>query len=91
MKLFGTDGARGIVNRELTPEIALKIGVSVANVLKKELKKDKLKFFIGTDTRISCNMLKNAVIGGFLSEGSDIVDLGIIPTPAISYLITKYN
>ena len=91
MKLFGTDGIRGLVNEELNVELALKVGASVAHVLKKEYKKNKLNFFIGSDTRISKDMLKNAVISGFLSEGSNIVDLGIIPTPAISYLITKYN
>ena len=54
-------------------------------------KKDKLTFFIGCDTRISKDMLKSAVISGFLSEGCNIIDLDVIPTPAISYLITKYN
>ena len=90
-KLFGTDGVRGLVNKELTSDLALKIGISVAHVLKQELKKEKLTFFIGTDTRISRDMLKSAVISGFLSEGCDIIDLGIIPTPAISYLITKFK
>lgn len=91
MKLFGTDGVRGLVNKELDSMLALKIGASVAYVLKKELKKEKLTFLIGGDTRISHDMLKSGVISGFLSEGCDIIDTGIIPTPAISYLITKYN
>ena len=91
MKLFGTDGVRGLVNTELDSMLALKIGASVANILKKELKKDKLTFLIGGDTRISHDMLKSGVISGFLSEGCDIIDTGIIPTPAISYLITKYK
>lgn len=91
MKLFGTDGVRGLVNSELDSTLALKIGASVAHILKKKLKKDKLTFLIGGDTRISYDMLKSGVISGFLSEGSNIIDTGIIPTPAISYLITKYK
>ena len=90
-KLFGTDGVRGIVNKDLNIEVAVKLGASVAHILKKEYKKDKLTFFIGCDTRISRDMLKSGVISGFLSEGCNIIDLDIIPTPAISYLITKYN
>ena len=90
-KLFGTDGVRGIVNKDLNIEVAVKLGASVAHILKKEYKKDKLTFFIGCDTRISRDMLKSGVISGFLSEGCNIIDLDIIPTPAISYLITKYK
>lgn len=91
MKLFGTDGVRGLVNSELDSTLAMKVGASVAHILKKKLKKDKLTFLIGGDTRISYDMLKSGVISGFLSEGSNIIDTGIIPTPAISYLITKYK
>ena len=91
MKLFGTDGVRGLVNSELDCLLALKLGASVAHILKKELKKDKLNFLIGGDTRISHDMLKSSVISGFLSEGCNIIDVDIIPTPAISYLITKYK
>ena len=91
MKLFGTDGVRGLVNKELDNMLALKLGASVAHILKKELKKDKLTFIIGCDTRVSGDMLKASVISGFLSEGCNIIDTDVIPTPAISYLITKYN
>ena len=87
MKLFGTDGVRGLVNYELDSMLALKIGAGVAHILKQKLKKDKLTFLIGSDTRVSGDMLKSAVISGFLSEGCDIIDANIIPTPAISYLI----
>ena len=90
-KLFGTDGIRGLVNSELDCVLAMKLGASVVRVLKKEKKVDKLTFLVGSDTRISKDMLGNALISGFLSEGSDIIDLGVIPTPAISYLITKYQ
>ena len=87
MKLFGTDGVRGLVGKELDALLALKLGASVAHVLKKKLKKDKLTFLVGRDTRVSGNMLLSALVAGFLSENSDIIDTGIIPTPAVSYLI----
>lgn len=90
-KLFGTDGIRGIVNEDLNAMLALKIGSSVAKVLKKELNKDKLTFLIGGDTRISKDMLTSSVSAGVLSEGCDIILLGVLPTPAISFLVSKYN
>lgn len=88
-KLFGTDGARGIVGVELDVNLALKIGASTARVLKKE--KEKLMFLVASDTRISKDILKFALSSGVLSENANIIDLGVIPTPAISYLIKKYK
>ena len=88
-KLFGTDGIRGIVNDDLTVDLALKIGASVTRVLRNNLNKKDLKFVIGGDTRISLDMLKSSVSAGVLSEGGSIIDVGIMPTPAISYL-TNY-
>lgn len=88
-KLFGTDGVRGIVNSELDIDLAMKIGASTARVLKKD--NEKLTFLVGSDTRISKDMLKNALCAGVLSENANIIDLGVIPTPAVSYLITKYH
>ena len=90
-KLFGTDGIRGIVNEDLNAILALKIGSSVAKVLKNELKKDKLTLLIGGDTRISKDMLTSSVAAGVLSEGCDVISLGVLPTPAISYLVKEYN
>ena len=87
-KLFGTDGIRGIAPTELTPEIALKLGASTARILKNT---KKMTFLIGSDTRISRDILKMALATGLMSGGADVIDLGIIPTPAISYLIKKYN
>ena len=84
--LFGTDGVRGIVGKDLTKELAYKIGASVARILKKELNKDELKFLIGSDTRESKDMLSDAVKEGVSSEGCEIVDVGVLPTPGISYL-----
>ena len=90
-KIFGTDGARGIVNEDLTCNLALSIGASVARVLKKNKKKEKLRFIIGSDTRISKDMLTLAVATGVTSEGCDVLNVGVLPTPAISYLIGKYE
>lgn len=87
-KLFGTDGIRGIVGTELDIDLAMKIGASTAKVLKKD---KTLTFLVGTDTRISKDILKYALVSGVLSENANIIDLGVIPTPAISYLIRKYN
>lgn len=90
-KLFGTDGIRGLVNKELDSDLALKLGASVARVLKKEQNKKELTFLIGTDTRISKDMLVSAITSGFLSEGCHIINLGVIPTPAVAYLTKLYQ
>lgn len=88
-KLFGTDGVRGIVASELNSELAMRIGASVARILKEN--KENITLLIGTDTRKSKDMLKKALAAGVLSEGVNVVDLGVIPTPAIAYLIKKYK
>lgn len=90
-KIFGTDGARGIVNDDLTCDLAVKIGASVARVLKGKENKDKLNFLIGSDTRISKDMLTHAVATGVMSEGSNVINVGVLPTPAISFLTRKYK
>lgn len=90
-KLFGTDGIRGIVGKDLNSNLALRVGASVAQTLKKELNKDKLTFLIGSDTRISKDMFTTAVAAGILGEGCDIVDVGVLPTPAIAYLTNLYS
>ncbi len=84
-KLFGTDGIRGRVNTEpITAEIALKVGVAVAGLLKEE--GDKVSMLISRDTRLSGEMLSNAVASGILSMGVDVLDGGILPTPACAFL-----
>ncbi|MCI8498954.1 MAG: phosphoglucosamine mutase [Bacilli bacterium] len=88
-KLFGTDGIRGLVPDELDVSLSLKIGFATARVLKETCESPTL--LVGTDTRQSKDMLKSALIDGVLSEGADIIDLGVIPTPAVSYLIKKYK
>lgn len=87
-KLFGTDGIRGIVGEDLTHELAMKIGEAAAYVLGS--KKD-LVVLIGRDTRISGQMLSAALSAGFMSQGAKVIDLGVVPTPAVSYLVKKYN
>lgn len=88
-KLFGTDGVRGVANKELTCELAYKIGKAGAYVLTKG-KKD-VKILVGRDTRISGDMLEAALVSGICSVGADVVSLGVVPTPAVSYLTRKYN
>ena len=87
-KLFGTDGVRGIVGEDLTHELAMKIGEAAAYVLGG--KKD-LVVLVGRDTRISGQMLASALSAGFMSQGAKVIDLGVVPTPAVSYLVKKYN
>lgn len=87
-KLFGTDGIRGIANRELTPELAFQVGRSAAYILAKEKKGN---IIIGRDTRASGTMLESAITAGILSMGIDVISLGVIPTPAIAYLTRKYK
>ena len=89
-RLFGTDGARGVANSELTCEIALEIGRAAAYVLTKELN-HKAKIIIGKDTRISSDMLESALTAGICSMGADAMLLGAIPTPAVAFLVREYN
>lgn len=89
-KLFGTDGIRGIANRELTCELAIKIGKAAAKVLT-DFQKNRPRILIGKDTRISSDMLESALFAGICSCGAEAVSLGIVPTPAVAYLIKKYK
>ncbi len=89
-RLFGTDGARGVANQELTCEIAFKIGQAAAFVLTEECHR-KPKILIGKDTRISCDMLESALAAGLCSVGAQVVTLGVIPTPAVAFLTRKYD
>ena len=80
-KLFGTDGVRGKANEELTPELAMKLGEATSNFARKGE-----KVFIGRDTRRSGGMFKSALESGMASHGLDVIDLGIVPTPAVPFL-----
>lgn len=89
-RLFGTDGARGVANSELTCELAMQIGRAAAMVLTKDTNK-KPKVLIGMDTRASSQMLESAISAGLCSVGADVMLLGEIPTPAVAYLVKKYG
>ena len=85
-RLFGTDGARGIANSELTCELATNIGRAAAYVLT-EKTTEKPKVLIGKDTRVSSNMLEMALAAGLCSVGADVVLVAFVPTPAIAFLV----
>ncbi|MDP4153730.1 MAG: phosphoglucosamine mutase [Bacillota bacterium] len=89
-RLFGTDGVRGIANKELTCELAYKLGQAAAVVLTEDTK-HKPKIMIGKDTRISSDMLEAAMTAGICSVGGDVISCGVIPTPAVAYLTRKYG
>lgn len=90
-KYFGTDGVRGIANTQLDPVLAFNLAKAGGYVINKYSHHDGTKpvAIIGTDTRISKDLLKTSLMAGFMSMGIDIIDCGIIPTPAIAYL-TRY-
>lgn len=88
-KYFGTDGIRGEANRELTVDIALRLGYALGYYLKRENPdKKKIKVILGCDTRISGYMLRSALMAGLTSMGVNIDFIGVISTPAVAY-ITK--
>ncbi len=89
-RLFGTDGVRGIANEELTPLLAMQLGQAGAYVLTKE-KEHKPTIMVGCDTRISGDMLANALMAGACSVGANCIYVGVIPTPAVAYLTQKYR
>ena len=90
-RLFGTDGVRGIANKDLTNELAMKIGAAAATVLLKEAKSAKPTVLIGKDTRASGDMLEAALTAGLCSVGCNVLSVGIVPTPAVAYLVGKYE
>ncbi len=84
-KYFGTDGVRGVANEGLTPELAFKLGRYGGYILTKHAS-GKPQVLIGRDTRISGQMLENALVAGLLSIGADVMLLGVISTPGVAYL-----
>ncbi len=89
-RLFGTDGARGVAITELTCELAMEIGRAAALVLTKKAD-HKAKILIGKDTRISSDVLEAALCAGICSVGADAEILGVVPTPAVAYLVKERN
>ena len=90
-RLFGTDGARGVANTDLTAELAINIGRAAAMVLTDNSEKEHPVILIGKDTRLSSDMLEGALSAGLCSIGANVIILGVVPTPAVAYLVKKYN
>ncbi|HOV69634.1 MAG TPA: phosphoglucosamine mutase, partial [Clostridia bacterium] len=88
-RMFGTDGVRGVANRDLTFELAFNLGRAGAYVLTSKIRKPKI--LIGRDTRISGNMLEAAMIAGITSMGADVLLVGVLPTPAVAFLTRYYS
>ncbi len=88
-RMFGTDGIRGIANKDLTCELALKVGAAGAYVLTSEVRNPKI--LVGCDTRKSGDMLSSALIAGICSVGGDVVNVDVLPTPAMAYLVRLYE
>jgi len=88
-KLFGTDGVRGIANSELTPELALNLGRASAYVLAKTITEPKV--LVASDSRRSGDMLAAALTAGLCSVGAKVYLAGVIPTPAVAYLVRHYK
>ena len=89
-RLFGTDGVRGIAGQDMTCELAMNIGRAAATVLTYGRRRRPL-VVLGKDTRISSDMLGAALAAGLCSVGADVIDLGVVPTPAVAYLVVKYK
>ncbi|MDR1690393.1 MAG: phosphoglucosamine mutase [Candidatus Methanoplasma sp.] len=83
-RLFGTNGVRGIINEDMTSDLALQMGKAIGTVMGGTVA-------IATDTRLSADMIKMAVSAGIMSVGVSVVDLGILPTPAIQYYVKTHD
>lgn len=85
-RLFGTDGVRGIANVELTPELAFRLGEAAGHFLGD---KGRGRLVVGRDTRRSGEMLQAALVAGITSGGADALIAGVVPTPAVAYLVKE--
>jgi phosphoglucosamine mutase len=90
-RLFGTDGVRGVANRELTAELALALGAAAARRLARSGEPGRHVAVVGRDPRASGEMLEAAVIAGLTSQGIDALRVGVLPTPAVAYLTGAYD
>ena len=88
MALFGTDGVRGLANRDLTAELAVDLSIAAAHILGElgAVKGHRPKAIVGQDSRASGEFLEAAVVAGLASAGVDVYRVGVLPTPAIAYL-----
>lgn len=88
-KLFGTNGIRGVVNEDMNCELALGIGMAWGTYLRRTHALPHVA--IGTDARLSNDMLRNAISAGLLATGCDVVDVGLVPTPTLQYTVKEKN
>lgn len=87
LKYFGTDGVRGVANRDLSPELAFKVGRAGGYVLTRHSERKQPQVLVSRDTRISGQMLENALVAGLLSVGIEVLRLGVVTTPGVAYLV----
>jgi phosphoglucosamine mutase len=90
-RLFGTDGVRGLANSELTPELALAVSGAAARVLADRGLGHRPVAIVGRDPRASGEMLEAAVTAGLTSAGADVLRVGMLPTPAVAYLVSEFS
>ncbi len=88
-RLFGTDGVRGLANRDLTAQLALELAIAAAQVLGRSPVNARGKAVVGRDPRASGEFLENAVCAGLASAGIDVLRVGVLPTPAIAFLTAE--
>ncbi len=86
-RYFGTDGIRGIANKALTADLAFRVGASTGYIIKKDA--PNARMLVGSDTRISKDVLAGALISGLCYSGIDVVHIGVLPTPALAFLIDR--
>lgn len=90
-RLFGTDGVRGLANRDLTADLALHLGAAAARELAAETPGRQARALVGRDPRASGEFLASAVIAGLASSGVDVIDLGVLPTPGLAFLTSHMD
>lgn len=88
-RIFGTDGARGVANTEISCTLAMDIARAAAMVVSQKKHIEHPTFLVGSDTRISRHMLIGAISAGLCSVGANVVVLGVVPTPAVAYLVKE--
>jgi len=90
-RLFGTDGVRGLANADLTPDLALSIAIAAAHTLAERDRSHRPVAVVGRDPRASGEMLEAAVVAGLASAGADVLRVGVVPTPAVAYLVGAHG
>ncbi|MBI4231939.1 phosphoglucosamine mutase, partial [Candidatus Peregrinibacteria bacterium] len=91
-RLFGTDGIRGLVGQyPLTEEVVLRLGMAIGKSVASARAKGINKVIIGKDTRSSCQMIQETLAPGILSRGIEVIDIGIVPTPAVAFLTKRFH